>query len=277
MNLSEKEFAYLEYVGEKARKTLDKVCALANDTNDKRREAVPSLLVTAESFAECSRYGKAYGRILEQSPLVSIRGSRTYLELVFPKNHPQDEQKFFSSPQRAVGIRNRFYGTMLISLEEYTGTDLMKSDSLLQLLGFIEANKKNIRFVFYISPGFGAKGQLLARLRKYIPMVEVTLSQPDVDMGYQYVSNELTELGFILEESVREQIKAILLPTWMARNDFEGYNSLDTLVSRINCEAMMLPESENMIISTGIIEDFLVRSEKEQHEMTEVSRLGFHS
>lgn len=276
MNLYEKDLAYLEYVDENAREVLDKVFRFANDTNEIRRVALPSLLVTAETFYECSRYGKIYSRILEQSPMVSIRGSCTCLELVFPKYHPQDEQKFFSSPQRAAAIRNRFYGTMLISLEEYTGMDLIKSESLLQLLDFIEANKKNIYFVFYVTPEFSAKGQLLARLCKYIPIVEVALGQPDVDMGYRYVSNELTELGFVLEEPVREVIKTVLLPAWMARDDFEGYSSLDTLVSRISCEAMMLPEGE-MIISAGIVEDFVARSEAERRAMKGVSQLGFRS
>lgn len=276
MNLNEKAF-FFELFDENAKETLNKISELANHTDEKRREAVPSLLVTAENLDECARFGRVYGRIIEQSPLLSIRGSRTYLELVFPKNHPQDEQKFFSSPQRAAGIRNRFYGTMLISLEEYSGMDLMKSDSFFRLLEFIEGNKKNIRFVFYIPSTFGAKEQLLTRLRKHIPVVEVVLKQPDENLAYQYVNNELSELGFVMDESVSEQIKTVLLPAWLSRTDFEGYSSLDTLVHRINCEAMMLSEGETMRISTAIIEEFMVRSENERQVMKEVSYLGFHS
>lgn len=263
-------------IQENAKETLEMVYKLANHANVRSREAVPSLLVVAENGYECSCYGKAYSRILEQSPILSIRGSLTYMELVFPKNQPQDEQKFFSSPQRAACIRNRFYGTMLVSFEEYMGTDLLKSDSLLRLLDFVEQNKKNIYFVFYVSPEFNAKSQLLAKLRKYINIVEVVLEQPDVDMGYRYVKKELNHMGYILEAPVCEQIRTVILPDWVSGSGYEGYKSLDNLVSRISYEMMISPEEKDMIINTRVMESFLLKYEQEKCDAKEIPQWGFH-
>lgn len=262
------------FVDNDAKQTLGMIEKIVNSDSVKVRETVPSLIVTADEGCGVSGYGKVYGKIIEHSPLMRVRGSATFMELTFPKNNLQDEKLFFSSPQRAASIRNRFYGTMLISFEEYEGQDLLKSDSFKRLTEFIEYNKANICFVFHIMPEFMAKSQLIAVLRSHINIVEVNLDKPDIEKSYSYMLSGLSECGFTIDESAefRKFVENIVV----AGKTYSGYRTLDNLIQRIRYE-MAVSDKEERVIDKKIV-DHLARSyvPEMMTNATENTKIGFH-
>jgi hypothetical protein len=255
-----------------AKQTLGMIEKIVNSGSAKVRETVPSLVVTADAGCGVSGYGKVYGKIIEDSPLLQVRGSSTFIELTFPKNNPQDENLFFSSPQRAASIRNRFYGTMLISFEEYEGQDLLKSDSFKRLTNFIEYNKADIHFVFHVMPDFMVKSQLIAILRSHVNIVEVNLDKPDVEKAYSYLLAGLNECGFTIEATA--EFREFMVDV-VAGKTYSGYITLSNLINRIRYE-MAVSDKEDGVIDKKIVDRLSWNIVPEISNATENTKIGFH-
>jgi hypothetical protein len=262
-------------VDDTAKQTLGMIARIANSDREIVRETVPSLFVTAEAGAGVFDYGNMYGKIIETSPLLQVRGSATFIELVFPKNNPQDEKLFFSSPQRAASIRNRFYGTMLISFEEYEGHDLIKSDSFKRLIDFIDCNKANIHFVFHVMPDFMAKSQLVSALRSHINIVEVNLDTPDIEKSYMYTVSELKKDGYIIDDTIKQQFIDCILNGVVTNKEYLGYSTLNNLLNRIRYEIAVSDKTDG-VIDKNIVDRLLGNFVSDLSGVTDNSQIGFH-
>lgn len=261
-------------VDDDAKETLKTVHKIANSQNKRIRDSVPSLFVVAEQGSGLSTYGKTYSRILEDSPLLQTHGLCTFLELTFPKNDLREEKLFFSSPQRIATTTNRFYGTMLISLEEYSGLDLMKCSSFKALLEFVERNKKNIHFVFRVTPDFSAKKQLTTKLMEYINIVEVDLLRPNLETGYKYIIRALNEWGYSIDKTAQKYLRERLLAEIISGKEYQGYRSLNSLIDKIVYDVAVFNTDEDMVVTHDILCK-ISWGHEERINVSEVSRIGF--
>ncbi len=210
---------------------------------------VPSLLVVCDAFSVASEIGREYSNILDQEGYFPGRGRETYCALVFPKDNEKDEKLFFASPRRIAAIRNRFYGTMVISLEEFDGSDLINSNSFKNLMTFIEDNTDNIQFVIYVKTSFSMKRQLFTSLSAITPfkLVYVSTSKDRIDV----IRDEFNQRGYFCDDAVMNRVSSIL-----DKIDAENELSVKALMSRIDYE---------MSISDGmnVIQDVVSKIEQE--------------
>lgn len=254
-------------------RTIDRVFSVKTGNNDL---VGPALLVTAGDGCGVSSYGKVYSLIVDSSPSLKIRGSRTFLELAFPKDNERDERLFFASPRRAASIRNRFYGTMIISFREYTGRDLIFSDSFNKLLSFISENRDNIHFVFHILPEFTEKKHLLMKLKDVVNVMEVLLDKPTLDVGFVYIVTKLEECGYEVSKDTKILLREEILADIISDKSYVGYRSLNTLLERIHFEIALVGGRRKKAISESILISVMkkYRAEKE-YLYTEVPKFGF--
>lgn len=141
-----------------------------------------------------------------------------------------------ASPGRVVTNRNHFLGTMMISLCEFEGKELIKSESFERLIQFLDSNKEYIHFVIHILPEFKEKQELLTRLRKLMHVMEVTLTIPDVNDSYAYIMKELVRRKYLITDEVADNLKQEILPVLCASKAFCGYTTLENLIHRIAYE-----------------------------------------
>lgn len=232
-------------------------------------------LIVAEEGCGLSIYAKAYSAIVDASLAQRICGTQTFIELGFPKNNEVDERRFFASARLAASIRNRFYGTMCISFDEYDGQDLITSESLEKLIDFVEENKANIHFIFHILPEFSAKNKLIAALQTVVDITEVHLEKPDADKGYTYVMRELGDLGYKFDEETQEYIKDTALPIVVSQKAYNGYKSLNSFVERLNLETVYCGECDDITIDRTVVDRLLNKLDQEEFVKGEQVRIGF--
>lgn len=262
-------------VNEEAKEELRRIDKLLNSKSEKIRESASAILVTAGEGCGFSSYGKAFSVIVDSSIALKIKGTSTLLEMVFPKDNEKDEKLFFASPRRMASIRNRYYGTMLISFKEYAGQDLIKSESFSRLLEFISFNKGNIHFMFHILPQFTAKKQLITRLQEILNISEVTLNNPDLDNGFTYVITELKDNGYVVEDNALNALKEDIIPTIIGSKKYSGYRSLDILLDRLYLETA-LSDDELMVLSETAVQNLMDKYKKEESlNQEDVPRIGF--
>lgn len=276
MNSSIEKMIASLLVDKQAKDILRGADRILNSKLEKVRENASALLVIAGEGCGFSSYGRVYSAIVDASVSQPIRGTSTFLELVFPKDNEADEKLFFASPRRKASIRNRFYGTMLISLKEYTGQDLIKSVSFKHLLEFIELNKTNIHFLFHVLPEFDARNQLIARLQNVVNITEVFLDKPDLENSYAYVVSELRNQGYLIGEAAHQCLKEKVLPSVISRKTYTGYRSLNNLLGRLNYETAMMTENDELVISQYILNNLIAKFEKEKRlSENETIKIGF--
>lgn len=264
-------------VDDVAKNKLRTINKLLNSNSKKVRESTYALLVTAGEGCGFSSYGRVYSEIVDASNVHQTKGSTTFLELVFPKDSQREEKLFFSSPRRAASIRNRFYGTMLISLKEYKGLDLIRSESFLKLLDFISLNRNNIHFVFHILPEFDAKVQLLMKLQEVLNVTEVTLNNPSLDNGYEYVISELKKYGYVFDKKALKLLREDVLPHIIQRESYLGYKTLNLFMDRLHLEVALTTDGENKVLSKDTLEYLADKYKLEEKiNRSEVSKIGFH-
>lgn len=273
-NIEEKLATLL--VGDDAINALKGIDKVLNSKHSKIRESASALLVTAGEGCGFSSYGRVYSEIVDSSLALKVKGKSTFIELVFPNNNEKDERLFFASPRRIASIRNRYYGTMLISFKEYKGLDLIKSESLSRLLEFVSLNKGNIYFMFQILPDFSAKNQLLLRLQEVINVTEVILDNPTIDCGYKYVVSELTKQGYTIDDNALIMLKNDILPEITSGKSYMGYRTLNTFLDRVHLEVAMVMDGDEMLLKYNTLKglkDKIVKEEK--IGMGEVMKVGF--
>ena len=248
---------------------------ILNSESSAIRESSFAPLVVAGEGCGLSMYAKAYSAIVDASIAQKIRGSETFIELGFPKNNEEEERRFFASPRLAASIRNRFYGTMCISFDEFDGQDLIQSESLEKLIDFVEENKANIHFIFHILPEFSAKNKLIAALQTVVDITEVHLEKPDADIGYTYFMKELCDLGYQFDDATEEYIKDTMLPIVVSQKAYSGFKSLNLLVERLNLETVYCQDRDDRMIDRPLVDRLLNKYEQDEYAKGEQSRIGF--
>ena len=236
---------------------------------------LPTLLVTAAGGCGVTSYGKAFSGIVDESGVFKKTGVETFLELDFPKDNEKDEKLFYASPRCVASICNRFYGTMLISLREFEGADLIESESLSRLLEFVADNKGSIYFMFHILPKFSAKNQLLARLREVTNVMEVSLDNPDIEDSYVYVVTKLLENGCTVDDTALRSLREEILPNIIARKDYTGFRTLSVFAERLNL-GLVMADGGDMILRKDILEGVMADYRKEDVSGKDKStKMGF--
>lgn len=263
-------------VGNDAKNVLKRTDKILNSKSDRIRDIASALLVTAGEGCGFSSYGRVYSEIVNSSLALKVKDKGNLIELVYPKDNEEDEKLFFASPRRKASIRNRYYGTMLISLKEYKGPDLIKSESLNKLLEFISLNKGNIYFMFHILPDFSAKNQLVARLQNVINVTEVVLDNPTIDSGYTYVVSELKKIGYAIDDDALSMLKEDILPEITSDKSYMGYRTLNSLLERVHIEVAMTMDGDEMVLKDNTLKNIMRRYESEQElSKSESMKIGF--
>ncbi len=253
---------------------LESADRILNSESELIRKSAFAPLIIAGKGCGLAEYARIFSAIVDSSPALSIRGTTTYLELVFPKDNPVDEKKFFASPGIAASIRNRFYGTFLISFSEYSGRDLIQSESLKKLIEFMEMNKDNIHFLFHITPEFAAKDQLISILRTIVSITEIRLDTPDTEIGFNYVMEQLDNRGIIINSDAAAYIKDTALPELVSGSTYAGYKSLDAFVEKINYDSMLLSNAKDYAINLSCIENYMKERQNDK-KVGESIAIGF--
>ncbi len=236
--------------------------ALKNMTQEDIK--IPSLFIVTEDFNLVSKYANRYSNILDESNYFPERGRGTFCELTFPKDNEKDEKLFYSSPRRVSATRNRFFGTMSISLQEYDGRDLMDSRSYRDLMSFIELNKDNIQYVIHVLPNFSMKRQLYSSLSAITPFKLINASLIEDRLGV--IKEEFDQRGYYCDDAVLDSVNHI----WDGI-DPENVLSINALMSRIDYE-MSLNDGIN------VIQDVIAKIEREYSDNVisdESIKMGF--
>ena len=260
-------------IDESVQNVLNTVDRIANLDDERNRINIPSLIITTDDGYSLTGLGKIYGNIVEKS--FRVKGKISFLELVFPKDNPRDESLFYASPQRVVSTRNKFYGTMLISFEEFKGSDLLYSESFINLMDYIEKNKENIRFIFHILPDFTMKKQLVSKLCEQLNVIEVVLEKPQNEMAYEYVMNGLKEQTLKVDNEAGELFKRILSRD-IEQDNYCGYKTLNKVINKISYEMLILKNNPEGTITSEVIERLGWKLAEEISFSKTENRIGFH-
>lgn len=256
-----------------AKEVLRKVSRIANSDDEFIRKNIPALLIVSESGCGVTSYGEAYGKIIEDSPVLQIKGMKNFIELVFPKDNQQDENRFFASPQIVASVRNRFYGTFLISFSEYSGVDLIRSSSFQRLLEYIEMNRENIRFLFHVLPSFNAKKQLIAKISEIINIFDISLDKPSVDIAFDYMLVEMKRLGFVINVDCAKKLKVKLLSKVVNTDMYLGYKTLNNIIRKISYELAVCASDSQSILNEDVIDKLICEYEAVKYDSD--SKIGF--
>lgn len=226
---------------------MDKLLHYAGSERDGKGKTAVALLVVAPEGAGLTSFSKVYSGIVDDVAAYA-RSSKeiTFLELDFPKNNEGEEKLFFASPGRLAANRNHFLGTMVISLREFEGWDLIRSESFDQLLRFVNSNKEYIHFVIHVLPEFKATAALLARLRTILNVAEVRLLVPDQEEAYTYVIREITKRKVHFGKNAECMLKNEVLPKVLEAQNYRGYTTLERLVDQIVYELILHQEEWTM-------------------------------
>lgn len=263
-------------VGNDAKDALRGLDKILNSKSSKIRESASALLVTAGEGCGFTSYGRVYSEIVNSSLALKVKGKETFIELVYPKDNERDERLFFASPRRMASIRNHYYGTMLISLKEFEGNDLIKSESFVRLLEFVSLNKGNIHFMFQILPNFSAKNQLVSRLQEVTNVTEVVLDNPTIDSGYTYVVSELKKQGYTIDEKALTLLEDDILPEITSGKSYMGYRTLNSLLERVHLEVAMAMDGDEMILKGNTLKSLKYKFEREEElSKDETVKIGF--
>lgn len=274
LEMLEKEINAL-LVDDSAKEMLMKVATLATSKVEEVKSLVPSLIIEADDGAGVTSYCKAYSSIVDECGLYRVRGTATYLDLTFPPitARPETVKRFFASPSIAASITNRFYGTFVISFTEWSGMDLIRDESFMDLLEFIERNSDNISFCFHVNPNFTAKDELKNTIAKRINLMEVTLLPPNEERAFEYMMNNFKKAGYSMEENAVEKLREEMIPETVHRTDYAGYRTLDMVLRRIYYEMAMSGNLESFCVDKNIIEK--VKGDYGQEKVSTCSFFGF--
>lgn len=232
-------------IPEETKAVLEKIEYAAKVNKGTFKKSIPSVFLEGDKGTGSSRFAHVYERILAANHVYMVRGTKTFLELVFPKNgNEKDYQRFFQSPKIVASIQNQFYGVFAISFEEWMGKDLIESEQFKTLLTFIDNNKNNIFFVFQITSEFKAKEELKKTLNNHINLVEAHLGVMDIDMATEYIQKRLENDGISFSVNGKKELNRLLNRKLnMESQNFAGYHSLKQIARSIQFELL----SENLM------------------------------
>jgi len=246
-------------IPEETKAVLEKIEYAAKINQGSFKKSIPSVFLEGDKGVGSSGFAYAYERILATNHVYMVRGSKTFLELVFPKNgNEKDYQRFFQSPKMVASIQNQFYGVFAISFEEWDGKDLIESEPFKALLTFIDNNKNNIFFVFQVTSEFKAKEELRKTLNNHVNLVEAHLGYMDIDMAADYIQTYLLNDGIRFSVNGKKELKRFLnKKVNMESQNFAGYHSLQQIARSIQFELLSedLMPGKNMQVS-----DYMLRN-----------------
>lgn len=244
-------------ISKEAKIVFERIEQAAKVSRDSFKKAIPSVFLVGNKGAGSSCFANMYEYILASNHVYRVRGAKTFLELVFPKDGSEiDYQRFYQSPKIVASLQNRFYGVFAISLEEWEGKDLLESNQFRALLDFVDNNKDTIFFVFQITNTFKAKEELKRTLNNHINMIEVQLGYPDSEMAVEYIRTYLKREGIEFSEEGRKALSQFLQKRVnMNSTTFAGYHSLQQIAKSIQFELLTedLAENKRMHISEDIL------------------------
>ena len=262
------------YINDTAKNALFSMDRMLNSPSAPIRSSAPAPLLVAGEGCGLTSYGRAFSEIINYSPYCIKAGSSNYLELVFPKDNEEDERLFFSSPVKAASTANRFYGTMIISFKEFSGNDLIKSESFERLIGFCRENKENIHFLFHIKPDFDEVDRLVLELQTVFPIMMIDLDKPDDEKSFEYLKSEIEKREMRIDDDAVEFLRDKVIPFYISQNDFSGFNSLNNLLSRLTYEIFMTADSEECLITKNILGAVMEKMQNES-AVDDDRKIGF--
>ena len=246
-------------IPEETKLVLEKIENAAKINQGSFKKSIPSVFLEGDKGTGSSGFAQVYERILASNHVYMVRGSQTFLELVFPRNGTEkDYQRFFQSPKTVASIQNQFYGVFAISFEEWEGKELLESEQFKALLTFVDNNKDNIFFVFQITKDFKAKDELRRTLNNHINMVEAHLNYLDLDMSAEYIQNYLEKDGIRFSVNGKKELKRFLNRKLnMESQNFAGYHSLQQVARSIQFELL---SEDLMDDKTMQVSDYMLRT-----------------
>lgn len=256
------------------RAILEKTKKILNSDSEAVRKSVFATVVITDDLYGLSYFGKKYSEIVSKSIDHISKGSTNYINLVFPNGSAENEALFFSSPSRSASTTNRFYGTMLISLAEYDGDDLINGESYRRLLEFCDMNRENIRFIFHVSSKFKAKDKLVSTLQEHFPVMEVILDKPGVNESFDYVVSEMKHKEISFDKEAEAFLKEQLIPAVISKKSFSGYQSLNVLMDRMVVESVSNDKSNYVVLSSSM--RTLCNNISNTRDSNEHVRIGFN-
>lgn len=262
-------------IPEETKVVLEKIECAAKTNQSSFKKSIPSVFLEGDKGSGCSGFAHVYERILATNHVYTVRGSKTFLELVFPKKGDEkDYQRFFQSPKMVASIQNQFYGVFAISFEEWDGIELIESEPFKELLTFIDNNKNNIFYIFQVTSEFKVKEELRKTLNNHINLVEAHLGYMDHDMAADYIQSYLQKDGISFSVNGRKELKKFLYKKVdMESPSFAGYHSLQQIARSIQFEIL----SEQLISGKSKqISDFMFRNIEDRVFVPETVEVKSH-
>lgn len=247
----------------KANNVLKQIEQVAKSAVGSSKDSIPSIFLRGNRGSGNSKFAYAYEKILATNHVYSIRGAKTFLELVFPRNGSnEDYQRFFQSPKIVASFQNQFYGVFAISFEEWDGNDLLISEHFRSLLTFIDNNRNNIFFVFQVAKEFKAQEELKTILNNHLNIVEVHLDYLDVTESIHYVKKILEDNGLKFSNKGNREFERLLREKLnIDAHDFAGYHSLQQIARNIQYELLI---EDISLDDLSNVSDHMIRNIKDR-------------
>ena len=268
-------------VSDEAKEVLRRIEKVASSENRIIKASVKDIFVTCPADAGLKEFAHTYESIIMKNRVYQVKGTRTYLELAFPKyGSEQDYHRFFQSPKIVASILNKFVGVFMISFEQWSSShELIKDGRFKQLLKFIEDNKNNISFIFHTLPDFENSMQLMRELEKHINLLEVQLTYPDLREATEYIASKLKESGMNLDSNANEKFTEFIKEKLNVESKaYKGFLTLDKLFRGIQfelCSKIELQGEKTYAITAADIKDLHSQIEGTSDEHSYQGKLGF--
>lgn len=250
-------------VDERAKRSLYEQDVILN--NEKLKNKAPLTLLISDSGCGVTSYSRVLAQIVDESH--RIPENNAFIDVIFPKDNEVAEMLMYASPKRvanSMNFKNTFNGTMVISLSEFRGRDLLESESFDRLIKFIDSNK-SIHFVIHILPGFQGKEELIRRIGSVVNHTEVELTKPGVDESAEYFETELSVYKVQIDSKAKKYMKMIF------QHVDGGYRSIEMLIEKV---LMKLAITDTHVISEDLIKQ-IIDEYKENNSKSEHIPIGF--
>ena len=214
---------------------LKKIEKAAKNNRYSTSKSIPSIFLVGDIGVGRTEFACNYEKLLASNKVYTVRGTGTYVELVFPANGSErDYQRFFRSPGLVASIQNKFYGVFAISFEEWKGKELIESEVFNYLLTFIDNNRDNIYFVFMVTSDFLAREELRKILNNHINLAEVFIEKPSMSRATDFIISSLNSDGISFDQSGKKALSTLLSNKLdMDSSSFSGYRSLTQISKSI--------------------------------------------
>lgn len=262
------------HLSDEAEEVLRKIYHSASSENEKLKDAIPGIILISDTGVGVTNFCKAYDEILKMNHVYRLRGRETFLELYFPKYASEiDYSRFFQSPRIVASTKNKFYGTFVISYEDWEGMELLRDKWFKKLMQFEEENQSNIHFIHHIIPGFRAKEELIAELKQHMNYLVVNLDYPSVKKSYSYIDQNLKDAGVNISSDAKQK-----LLEWLDKkeNEKRDYHTLNQVVKKLQFEVSQTKaEKDNWVVSKQMVQKMEQEIATGKRECDTIGKFGF--